>query len=134
MSEKKIGFTGGKMLEIISFFVDLQNEWISYLCKYLYFVDWITFYILGQNFVKFFVGFLENLRYRKDILKLTELFFKCIALCARETMRQYVGVASLVEILYLRLSSLSLPHTDTQYAVVVEGCQNEKKYKYLFKK
>ena len=27
MSEKKIGFTGGKMLEIISFFVDLQNEW-----------------------------------------------------------------------------------------------------------
>ena len=49
-------------------------------------------------------------------------------------MRQYVGVASLVEILYLRLSSLSLPHTDTQYTVVVEGCQNEKKkYKYLLK-
>ena len=47
-------------------------------------------------------------------------------------MRQYVGVASLVEILYLRLSSLSLPHTDTQYTVVVEGCQN-KKYKYLLK-
>ena len=48
-------------------------------------------------------------------------------------MRQYVGVASLVEILYLRLSSLSLPHTDTQYTVVVEGCQNKKKNKYLFK-
>ena len=48
-------------------------------------------------------------------------------------MRQYVGVASLVEILYLRLSSLSLPHTDTQYTVVVEGCQNKKKYKYLLK-
>ena len=47
-------------------------------------------------------------------------------LCARETMRQYVGVASLVEILYLHLSSLSLPHTDTQYTVVVEGCQNKK--------
>ena len=54
-------------------------------------------------------------------------------MCARETMRQYVGVASLVEILYLRLSSLSLPHTDTQYTVVVEGCQNKKKYKYLLK-
>ena len=48
-------------------------------------------------------------------------------------MRQYVGVASLVEILYLRLSSLSLPHTDTQYTVVVKGCQNKKKYKYLLK-
>ena len=60
--------------------------------------------------------------------------FTLHCMCARETMRQYVGVASLVEILYLRLSSLSLPHTDTQYAVVVEGCQNEKKYKYLFKK
>ena len=48
-------------------------------------------------------------------------------------MRQYVGVASLVEILYLHLSSLSLPHTDTQPTVVVEGCQNKKIYKCLLK-
>ena len=46
---------------------------LNFIRKCLYFVDWITFYILGQNFVKFFVGFLENLRYRKDILKLTDL-------------------------------------------------------------
>ena len=31
----------------------------------LYFVDLTTFYILGQKFVKFFVGFLENLRLSK---------------------------------------------------------------------
>ena len=36
--------------------------------------DLTTFYILGQKFVKFFVGFLENLRYQKDILRLTELY------------------------------------------------------------
>ena len=40
-----------------------------------YFVDLITFYILGQKFVKFFVGFLENLWHPKDILKLTDLYF-----------------------------------------------------------
>ena len=55
-------------------------------------------------------------------------------MCARETMRQYVGVASLVEILYLRLSSLSLPHTDTQYTVVVKGCQNKKEIQIFIKK
>ena len=32
-----------------------------------------TIYILGQKFVKFLVGFLENLRYQKDILKLIDL-------------------------------------------------------------
>ena len=31
----------------------------------LYFVDLTTFYTLGQKFVKFFVGFLENLRLSK---------------------------------------------------------------------
>ena len=31
----------------------------------LYFVDLTTFYILGQKFVKFFDGFLENLRLSK---------------------------------------------------------------------
>ena len=33
-----------------------------------------TFYILGQKFVKFFEGFLENLRYQEDILKLIDLY------------------------------------------------------------
>ena len=33
-----------------------------------------TFYILGQKFVKFFVGFLENIRHQKDILRLTDLY------------------------------------------------------------
>ena len=32
----------------------------------------ITFYVVGQKFVKFFVVFLENLRHQKDILRLTE--------------------------------------------------------------
>ena len=36
--------------------------------------DLTTFYILGQKFVKFFVGLLENLRYQKDILKLIDLW------------------------------------------------------------
>ena len=38
------------------------------------FYDLTTLYILGQKFVKFFVGFLENLRYQKDVLKLTNLY------------------------------------------------------------
>ena len=33
----------------------------------------ITFYILGQKFVKILGFFLENLRFRKDILKSTDL-------------------------------------------------------------
>ena len=37
------------------------------------FYNLTTFLILGQKFVKFFVGFLENLRNPKDILKLTDL-------------------------------------------------------------
>ena len=54
---------------------DTINSPCSYIIirKRLYFVDLNTFYILGQKFVKFFVGFLENLRYQKDILKLTDL-------------------------------------------------------------
>ena len=38
------------------------------------FYDLTTFQILGQKFVKFFVGFLENLRYKKEILKLTDFW------------------------------------------------------------
>ena len=38
-------------------------------CRYDHF-----FSILGQKFVKFFVGFLENLRHQKDILRLTDLY------------------------------------------------------------
>ena len=39
----------------------------------LYFVELTTFYILGQKFVKFFVGFSEISKNQKDILKLTDL-------------------------------------------------------------
>ena len=35
--------------------------------------DLTTFWILGQKFVKFLVGFEENLRHQKDILRLTDL-------------------------------------------------------------
>ena len=35
--------------------------------------DLTTFQILGQKSVKFFGGFLENLKFQKDILKLTDL-------------------------------------------------------------
>ena len=38
------------------------------------FYDLTTFQILGQKFVKFFVGFLENLRNQKYILKLSDLY------------------------------------------------------------
>ena len=41
--------------------------------KYLYFIDLTTFQILGQKSVKFFGGFLENLKFPKDILKLSDL-------------------------------------------------------------
>ena len=37
------------------------------------FYDLTTFKFLGQKFVKYFVGFLENLKNQKDILKLTDL-------------------------------------------------------------
>ena len=47
---------------------------ICIIRRCLYFVHLITFHILGQIFVKFFVGFLENLKKnQKDILKLTDL-------------------------------------------------------------
>ena len=39
----------------------------------LYFDDFNTFHVLGQKFVKFFGGFLENLKNQKDILKLSDL-------------------------------------------------------------
>ena len=41
--------------------------------KCLYFVDLTTFQFLGQKFVKFFVGVLEDLKTSKDILKLSDL-------------------------------------------------------------
>ena len=43
--------------------------------SFFYFVDFTTtFLVLGQKFVKFFGGFLENFRNQKDILKLTDLY------------------------------------------------------------
>ena len=36
--------------------------------------DLITFQILGQKSVKFFGGFLENLKFQKVILKLSDLY------------------------------------------------------------
>ena len=36
--------------------------------------DLITFQILGQKSVKFFGGFLENLKFQNDILKLSDLY------------------------------------------------------------
>ena len=39
-----------------------------------YYVDLTTFYILEQKFVQIFVGFLENLRHQKDILRLADLY------------------------------------------------------------
>ena len=38
------------------------------------FYDLTTFLDSGQKFVKFFVGFLENLRHQKGILRLTDLY------------------------------------------------------------
>ena len=40
----------------------------------LYIMIWPLFRFFGQKSVKFFVGFLENLRHQKDILKLTDLY------------------------------------------------------------
>ena len=48
--------------------------WAIYCIKLIISYDLTTFYILGQKFVKFFVGFLEHLRYQKDILRLTDLY------------------------------------------------------------
>ena len=48
---------------------------LNIIGRYLYFVDLTTFHILGQIFVKFFFGFLENLRNQKDILRLTDLYY-----------------------------------------------------------
>ena len=70
------------------------------------------------------------IRYTRLISRIQKAIFTLHCMCARETMRQYVGVASLVEILYLRLSSLSrctfIVTSRTQHTVVVEGCQNKK--------
>ena len=38
---------------------------LNIIRRCLYFVDLTTFYILGQKFVKVFIGFLENLRLSK---------------------------------------------------------------------
>ena len=38
--------------------------------------DLTPFHILGQKFVKFFVGFLENLRHQKDSLKSIDLYVR----------------------------------------------------------
>ena len=47
---------------------------ISYIIRRCqYYVDLTTFYILEQKFVQIFVGFLENLRHQKVILRLTDL-------------------------------------------------------------
>ena len=43
--------------------------------------DLTTFYILGQTFVKFFVGVLESLKNQKDILRLTDLYFLLFSPC-----------------------------------------------------
>ena len=57
-----------------SVFITLNSPYNhNIIRKCLYFVDLTTFKFLGQKFVKFFVGFLENLRHQKDILKLTDL-------------------------------------------------------------
>ena len=42
----------------------------------LYFVDFITFYILGQKFVKFFLCIFGKFKIVKDILKLIDLYHK----------------------------------------------------------
>ena len=46
--------------------------------KCFYFVDLTTFLILGQKFVKCFVGFLKNLWHPKDILKVNGLFYSSL--------------------------------------------------------
>ena len=42
-----------------------------------FYYDLTTFWILGQRFVKFFVGFLENVRNQKVSLKLSDLYLVC---------------------------------------------------------
>jgi len=51
---------------------------LSQILQGFYFVNMTTFYVLGQKFVKFFFGFLENLRNQKDILRLTDLYLSDI--------------------------------------------------------
>ena len=50
-------------------YIDFDTNYVQIILniirRCLYFVDLTTFYILGQKFVKFFVGFLENLRLSK---------------------------------------------------------------------
>ena len=56
---------------------DLDTNYVQffkYYKKVSLFFDITTFYILGQKFVKCFVGFLENLRHHQDILRLTDLY------------------------------------------------------------
>ena len=51
--------------------------WAIYCIKHIISYNLTTLYILGQKFVKFFVGFLENLRHQEDILRLVDLFKVC---------------------------------------------------------
>ena len=51
--------------------------WAIYCIKHIISYNLTTLYILGQKFVKFFVGFLENLRHQEDILRLVDLFKAC---------------------------------------------------------
>ena len=48
--------------------------------------------ILGQKFVKFFGGFLENLKNQKDILKLTDLYLFQIILLSQIFDRNVVKI------------------------------------------
>ena len=44
-----------------------------HIIECLYLMIWPLFRFLGENMSKFCVGFLENLRHQKDVLKLTDL-------------------------------------------------------------
>ena len=56
-------------------FNTMNSSYLNYssVRNCLYFDDFNTFLVLGQKFVKFFGGFLENFKNQKDILKLTDL-------------------------------------------------------------
>ena len=61
--------------------------------------DLTTFYILGQKFVNFFVGFLENLRYQKDILKLIDLYSQQCVLSLGTEIQRAVKLQRLSDVL-----------------------------------
>ena len=53
---------------------------IKDIIECLYSMIWPLFRFLGRNLSKFFVGFLKNVRHKKDILKLTDLYILFLAL------------------------------------------------------